>query len=96
MGEALAAIIAASAQLERRMIGERTRDALTGKRAAGVKLGRPRLLPDNVRNRIFAERNEKRTLRTIAAALNDDGVPTARGGKLWYPSTVRQGLASRR
>jgi DNA invertase Pin-like site-specific DNA recombinase len=95
MGEALAAIIATFAQLERKMIGERTRDALTEKRAAGVKLGRPRLLPDQVRERIVAERQEKRTLRTIADALNDDGVATAHGGKRWYPSTVRQVLSSR-
>src|SRR5207245_7778866 len=63
MGEALAAIIATFAQLERKMIGERTRDALTEKRAAGIKLGRPRILPDDVRERIVAERQEKRTLR---------------------------------
>jgi DNA invertase Pin-like site-specific DNA recombinase len=96
MGEALAAIIATFGQLERKMIGERTRDALTEKRAAGVRLGRPRILPDNVRNRILAERNEKRTLRTIADSLNEDGIPTAHGGRRWYPSTVRQVLSSHR
>jgi DNA invertase Pin-like site-specific DNA recombinase len=95
MGEALAAIIATFAQLERKMIGERTRDALAEKRAAGVKLGRPRILPDDVRERIVAERDEKRTLRTIADALNTDNVPTAHGGKRWYPSTVRAVLAAR-
>jgi DNA invertase Pin-like site-specific DNA recombinase len=94
MGEALAAIIATFAQLERKMIGERTRDALAEKRAAGVKLGRPRILPDDVRERIVRERDEKRTLRTIADALNDDGIPTAHGGKRWYPSTVRAVLAA--
>jgi DNA invertase Pin-like site-specific DNA recombinase len=95
MGEALAAIIATFAQLERKMIGERTRDALAEKRAAGIKLGRPRILPDDVRARIVRERAEKRTLRTIADALNTDNVPTAHGGKRWYPSTVRQVLAAR-
>jgi DNA invertase Pin-like site-specific DNA recombinase len=94
MGEALAAIIATFAQLERKMIGERTRDALAEKRAAGVKLGRPRILPDDVRERIVAEREEKRTLLTIADALNTDNVPTAHGGKRWYPSTVRAALAA--
>jgi len=94
MGEALASIIATFAQLERKMIGERTRDALAEKRAAGVKLGRPRILPDDVRERIVAEREEKRTLRIIADALNDEGVPTAHGGKRWYPSTVRAVLAA--
>ncbi len=95
MGEALAAIIATFAQLERKMIGERTRDALTEKRAAGVKLGRPRTLPDEVRKRIVRERDEKRTLRTIADALNRDKVPTAHGGKQWHASTVRRVLTSR-
>jgi DNA invertase Pin-like site-specific DNA recombinase len=94
MGEALAAIIATFAQLERKMIGERTRDALTEKRAAGVKLGRPRTLPDDVRARIVAERESGRTLRAIAEALNAENVPTAHGGKGWYPSTIRQVLTS--
>jgi hypothetical protein len=30
----------------------------------------------------------------IAARLNDDGVPTARGGTKWHPSTVRSALRS--
>jgi DNA invertase Pin-like site-specific DNA recombinase len=94
-GEAMASVLTVFSQLERRLIGERTRNALAEKRAEGVQLGRPRMLPDDVRKRIMAERNEKRTLRTIANALNDDGVPTAHGGKRWYPSTVRQVLASR-
>jgi DNA invertase Pin-like site-specific DNA recombinase len=94
MGEALAAIIATFAQLERKMIGERTKDALAEKRAAGVRLGRPRILPDDVRVRIMAERAEGRTLRVIAEALNADEVQTAHGGKRWHASTVRQVLAS--
>jgi DNA invertase Pin-like site-specific DNA recombinase len=94
MGEALAAIIATFAQLERKMIGQRTRDALTEKRAAGIKLGRPRTLPDDVRARIVAERESGRTLRAIAEALNADAVPTAHGGKGWYPSTIRQVFTS--
>jgi DNA invertase Pin-like site-specific DNA recombinase len=94
MGEALASIIATFAQLERAMIGERTRDALAEKRAAGVKLGRPRILSDDVRNRIVDEREAGRTLRAIAEALNVDGVATAHSGKQWHASTVRQVLAS--
>src|SRR5664280_1390859 len=94
MGEALAAIIATFAQLERKMIGERIRDALAEKRAAGVKLGRPRTLPDDVRERIVAERESGRTLRAIAEALNAENVPTAHGGKGWHPSTIRQVLTS--
>jgi DNA invertase Pin-like site-specific DNA recombinase len=92
LGEAMAGVVMTFAQLERRMIGERTRDGLAEKRAAGVRLGRPRLLPDDVRERIVREREEGQTLRVIAQALNDEGVPTAHGGKAWYPSSVRAAL----
>jgi DNA invertase Pin-like site-specific DNA recombinase len=94
MGEAMAGVVMTFAQLERRMISERTRDGLAEKRAQGVRLGRPRSLPDEVRGRITAERGEGRTLRAIAEALNADAVATAHGGKQWHASTVRQVLAS--
>jgi DNA invertase Pin-like site-specific DNA recombinase len=92
LGEAMAGVVMTFAQLERRMIGERTRDGLAEKRAAGVRLGRPRLLPDDVRERIFAERDAGKTLRVIAEGLNGDGVPTAHDGKAWYASSVRAAL----
>jgi DNA invertase Pin-like site-specific DNA recombinase len=92
LGEAMAGVVMTFAQLERRMIGERTRDGLAEKRAAGVRLGRPRLLPDDVRERIFTERHAGKTLRVIAEGLNGDGVPTAHGGKAWYASSVRAAL----
>jgi DNA invertase Pin-like site-specific DNA recombinase len=46
-----------SPSLERRIIGQRTRDALAAKRAQGVKLGRPSTLPESVVERIMAARN---------------------------------------
>jgi DNA invertase Pin-like site-specific DNA recombinase len=95
MGTALASIIATFAALERDLIGERTRDGLAVKRAEGVKLGRPRLLPNDLRLRIIAEREAGATLRVIAEALNADGVATAHGGTRWYASTVRQVLSQR-
>jgi DNA invertase Pin-like site-specific DNA recombinase len=96
MGEMLASIMATFANLERRLIGERTRDALAEKRAAGVRLGRPRQLPDEIRERIERERAEKRTLRAIAEGLNADGVACAHKGKAWYPSSVRAVLTAKR
>ena len=51
-GEMMASVLATFAQFERRLIGQRTRDALAIKRAQGVKLGRPREISDQVVERI--------------------------------------------
>jgi DNA invertase Pin-like site-specific DNA recombinase len=86
-GEMTANIIASAAQYERRLIGQRTREGLAAKRAAGVRLGRPSVLPAEVVGRIVNERADG--LRMIAEGLTADGVPTARGGAVWSTSTVQ-------
>lgn len=69
------------------------RDAAADRRARGHRQGpRPRL-PDEVRHRIYAERQAGRTLWAIVEGLKADGVPTARGGQ-WWPATVRHVVAS--
>jgi len=88
-GELVANIMAASAQWERRVIGSRTRDALAQARARRTRLGRPSSLPANVRRRILTAHRKGEGFTAIANALNTSGVPTAGGGKKWYPSTVR-------
>jgi len=93
-GEVMAHVAAAFAQFERRLIGQRTRDALAVKRAAGVRLGRPPVLGDDVVGRITTARGAGETLSAIAERLNADGVPTARGGACWYPSTIAAVLRS--
>jgi len=50
--------------------------------------GRPRTLQLEVSERIVAATVAGQNPTKIAGALNDEGVPTARGGKRWYPSTV--------
>ena len=62
--------------------------------AQGVRLGRPRSLPDDVVARIVAEREAGPSLPAIATGLNEEGVPTAQGGRRWYASTVRAVLAA--
>jgi DNA invertase Pin-like site-specific DNA recombinase len=89
-GAAMAQVLAVFAELERRLIGERTKAALAVRRSQGVKLGRPRNLSDEVVARIVDARRTGSTWSAIAADLNDEGVPTAQGGRCWYPATVRQ------
>jgi len=91
-GEMIASVMASFAQFERRLIGQRTREALAVKRAQGVRLGRPPTLPKRVRARIRREREKGRTFQAIADGLNADGVVTAQGGARWWPSSVRAAL----
>jgi len=87
-GEMLASVMATFAQYERRLAGERTSLALQAKKAAGHRLGRPRTLQVEVSQRIVVAAEAGQSPTQIAEGLNRVGVPTARGGKRWYPSTV--------
>jgi hypothetical protein len=51
--------------------------------------GRPPSLPRRVVERIRLEYASGRGLADIARALNEGQVPTAHGGRQWWPSTVR-------
>jgi DNA invertase Pin-like site-specific DNA recombinase len=88
-GEFLASVMASAAQWERRIIGQRTADALRARRAEGVTLGRPRTVPPDVRERILTARGAGLSYYAIAKELNADGVPTGQGGVRWYGSSVR-------
>jgi DNA invertase Pin-like site-specific DNA recombinase len=91
-GRLVASVIGCVAEWERGIIRERTRDALAARKAAGMRLGRPVELADDTRQRIAAMHADGMSLRTIAATLTAEGVPTSRGG-LWHASTVRSVLA---
>jgi DNA invertase Pin-like site-specific DNA recombinase len=88
-GELMAGILALFAQWERRLIGQRTKDALAIKRREGVVLGRPRTLPASVVGRIARLRRRGHSYAAIAQTLNGEGVGTSQGGRQWYASTVR-------
>ena len=79
------AALAVFSQLEQRLICE----ALAVKKAQGVRLGRPSALPREVVARIVAAKAGGASLRTIAAELTADAVPTAQGGAKWHASTVK-------
>jgi DNA invertase Pin-like site-specific DNA recombinase len=88
----MANLLATFAQFERRLISQRTKEALAVKKASGVRLGRPPTLPPTVVRRIQRQRARGDSYRRIAADLNTSGVPTAQGGRQWYPATVRHVL----
>ena len=77
------------AQWERRIISQRTRDALEVKKGQGVRLGgRRHATSDEAAARVVLLRNQGLTLQQVADTLNADDVPTRRGGR-WHASTVR-------
>jgi DNA invertase Pin-like site-specific DNA recombinase len=91
-GEAMANVLATFAQFERRLIGQRTKEGLAAKRADGTlkgPVGRPPSLPPVVVRTIKRRRGAGWSLSRIADTLNKDQVPTAQGGRMWHPSTVR-------
>ena len=88
-GELMANMLAAFAQFERRLIGQRTKEGLAAKKAQGVIMGRPRTTPDAVLRRVVRERDRGASLGAIARGLNEDAIPTAQGGSRWYSSTVK-------
>src|ERR1700694_861706 len=65
-GEAMANMLATFAQFERRLISQRTREALAVKKAQGVRIGRPPTLPQSVIRRIQRRRARGDSLRKIA------------------------------
>lgn len=69
-GEMMTKVLATFAHFERRLIGQRTKDALAIKKAQGVQLGRPQTLPKNVRRRIRRMFEKGQSLNAIAKQLS--------------------------
>jgi len=100
MGEFFFTLIAALGQMERKLIGERTKAALAHKKANGEKYApipfgykeiEGKLEAVKKETELVAEIVSKRaagaTLRSIADWLNDEGVIGKQGGK-WHASSV--------
>ena len=93
-GRMVAHILAAVAEAEREVIGQRTSAALIAKRTRGEHVGRRSTLSLELVQRIVAGRAAGQTLQGIANDLTTEGVRTGQGGARWYPSTVRAVLQS--
>jgi DNA invertase Pin-like site-specific DNA recombinase len=94
-GELMAHILVTFAHYERRLIGVRNREALARKKARGERAaGPPSKIPAAVMQRIVSLRESGVRQTDIARILNAEGVPTVRGGREWYQTTVRRALES--
>ena len=82
---------------ERRRVLERTRKGLAAAKARRTAAGQPAVedIPA-LKQRILEMRSEGLTLQAIADRLNEEGIPTLRGGQLWRPSSVQAALGYRR
>lgn len=94
-----ATVMMAAAELERGLIGMRTREGLAVVKARGTKLGHPSRVPTDVRARILTARAGGMSWRTIADGLNHDGVPSPGAGSptghgkantRWHPNSVHR------
>jgi peptidoglycan hydrolase-like protein with peptidoglycan-binding domain/DNA invertase Pin-like site-specific DNA recombinase len=96
-GQLTARTLMSVGEWESRRIGEQTRKGLAAARARRGRTGRPAVedVPD-LKRRIATMREEGLTLQAIADSLNDEGVPTLRGGSQWRPSSVQAAAGYRR
>jgi DNA invertase Pin-like site-specific DNA recombinase len=92
-GRATAHALASVAGWERDRLSERTRKGLA---AARSKRHASKSDWPDVRKRIAAMRSDGMTLQAIADILNQEGVPTPRGGAEWRPSSVQSAAGYRR
>lgn len=107
-GKFFLTIIGAMSQMERDLISERTSEALRYKISQGENVGSPPLgflAEDKKLYRVDGEfevveyikrlKRKKLSLRQIANRLNEQEIPTKRGGS-WYAGTVRYILRNSR
>jgi DNA invertase Pin-like site-specific DNA recombinase/peptidoglycan hydrolase-like protein with peptidoglycan-binding domain len=82
---------------ERERLSERTRNGLEAARSNGRPHGRPAVADNQeLHQRILRMRTQGITLQAIADQLNEEGVPTVRGGAKWRPSSVQAATGYRR
>jgi peptidoglycan hydrolase-like protein with peptidoglycan-binding domain/DNA invertase Pin-like site-specific DNA recombinase len=82
---------------ERQRLSERTRQVLEAARREDRRGGRSGVADKpELGERIARMRAEGLTLQAIADRLNEEGVPTIRGGAKWRPSSVQAAVGYRR
>jgi DNA invertase Pin-like site-specific DNA recombinase len=96
-GELAARALAEVSDWERRRIADRTRSGLAAARSGSAGGSRPSVRDDpELSDRIRSMRAAGMSLQAIADTLNEDGVPTLRGGRQWRPSSVQAAVGYKR
>jgi DNA invertase Pin-like site-specific DNA recombinase len=88
-GKMVAQILMVLAEWEREIIAQRTKAGLAETRRNGTTLGRRPNVSHETLVLIRTLRTGGQSYHSIARILNEGGVPTAQGGKQWYPATVK-------
>lgn len=94
-GRTMAYVAAAFAELERELIGQRQRESVAARKAAGTYRGPQPLIGPVAVSRILRLYGQGLNAEQIARALNEEGLPPVRAQK-WAPRTVRSVLARER
>jgi len=92
-GRLVVEVVSAAAAFESRRIGERVKATHAIRKAQGKRAGQRPQLPDEIRQGIAREHAQGESFGAIATRLNEEEVPTARGGR-WHASTVRHVVQS--
>jgi DNA invertase Pin-like site-specific DNA recombinase len=96
-GRVAAEALVTVGSLDAKKIAERTRKGLEAARSGRRASGRPAVADrPSLKQRIVEMRASGMTLQAIADTLNDEGVPTVRGGAKWRPSSVQAAAGYKR
>jgi DNA invertase Pin-like site-specific DNA recombinase len=96
-GQVAARALAEVSDWERRRIADRTRSGLAAARSRSAGGSRPSVRDDpELAERISSMRADGMSLQAIADTLNEEGVPTLRGGRQWRPSSVQAAAGYKR
>jgi DNA invertase Pin-like site-specific DNA recombinase len=96
-GRLAARALAEVSEWERRRIADRTRSGLAAARSRSARGSRPSVRDDpELSERIRSMRADGMSLQAIADTLNQEGVPTLRGGRKWRPSSVQAAAGYKR
>jgi DNA invertase Pin-like site-specific DNA recombinase len=88
VGQCMAHVVVAFAQMERQLISERTKAGLAVVKAKGVELGHKSTVPEATKERIAQLRDARVSWRNITKILNAENVSAPNGKGVWHTTSV--------